>query len=100
MICWKCGKRRLKGNSCPHCKAVDLDRLRSINVQPSATPSRKNSIAPRRPNNSFEKGRRTDSRGLSYLNSDGQPLKMKESFDRSKYWEDRTSITVSNGGNS
>ena len=43
--------------------------------------------APRRPNNSFEKGVRRDERGVPYLDSSGHPIHMGESFDPRKYRE-------------
>lgn len=42
---------------------------------------------PRQPSNSFERGVRRDRRGIPYLNSNGKPLKMGETFDPRKYGE-------------
>jgi hypothetical protein len=76
-----------------------MEAVRSIRISPSATPNRRNDIPPRTPNNSFEKGNRTDERGISYLDKDGKPLKMKESFRKKDYEPSRESIKVT-GGNS
>ncbi len=48
---------------------------------------RRVSAPPRRPNNSFEKGIRTDERGLPYLDANGQPLRMGEPFNPRDYGE-------------
>lgn len=85
ITCPHCGKKRCKGNSCKGCGRVDLEALRSIWVSYDVNPSRMNDVAPRRPNNSFEKGTRYDERGLPYLNENGQPLRMKESFNPEHY---------------
>ena len=70
-----------------------LEKMKSIQVSPSAMPSRRNDKPPRRPNNSFEKGNRLDDRGLPYLDKDAMPLKMKEDFRPEKYGG-REKITV------
>lgn len=100
MICTNCGHERPEGNYCPQCSFVDLDSLRSIQISPSVTPSRKNSVPPRRPNNSFEKGVRRDPRGVPYLDKSGTPLKMKESFNPRHYSRSQNNIQIRNGGNS
>lgn len=52
------------GEECFGCK------IRTINLSPAATPSRRNSKTPREStNNSWEKGIPTDSRGMPYLDS-------------------------------
>ncbi len=100
MTCFHCGHNRETGNYCPQCGRVDLDALRSVQVSPSATPSRKNSVPPSRPNNSFERGVRKDDRGIPYLDSNGKPLRLKEKFDRKLYAKaERPSVTLSTGGN-
>lgn len=99
MTCTRCGQPWEAGNFCPHCGAVDLDALRSIQVSPSATPSRKNSVPPRRPNNSYERGVRKDERGLPYLDTNGKPVRLKEKFDRRHYQRSEQSITIRTGGN-
>jgi hypothetical protein len=62
-------------------------------VSKQGIPSQWNKVPPRRPNNSFERGRRLDERGLSYLDGHGKPLKMKEAFDPSKYGKQRIEIS-------
>jgi hypothetical protein len=59
-----------------------------------------NNVPPRTPNNSFERGVRKDERGLPYLDDNGQPLRMKESFNPKRYSRGDKSIKVSTGGNS
>jgi len=98
--CQHCGHQRRKPtNTCTRCGRFDREVLESIQISPSATPTSRNSIPPRTPNNSFEKGTRHDERGLAYLDHNGQPLKMKEPFDKRKYGG-RESIQVNSGGNS
>lgn len=53
-------------------------KIRSIQWAPSATPSRRNTIAPRTPNNSWERGIAKDERGMPLLRADGSPLGVKE----------------------
>lgn len=102
MTCSHCGTEWTdRSTFCPECGYADQERLRSVRIAPSAMPTRKNSVPPARPNNSFEKGHRLDERGLPYLNSDGQPLKMKETFDPRKYERsNRPRINVHSGGES
>lgn len=69
---------------CKVCGHTVGDR-RVPQIAPSALPSQRNSIAPRRPNNSFEKGNRLDERDLAYLDHSGQPVKMGESFNTRDY---------------
>tara|TARA_R100000742_G_C4259626_1_gene77439 strand:+ start:216 stop:431 length:216 start_codon:yes stop_codon:yes gene_type:complete len=56
-----------------------------LNIAPSATPSIKNNIAPRRPNNSWERGTRKDDRGVPYLDKKLEPVKMGEKFNEYDY---------------
>lgn len=70
---------------------LDLRRYSASRTSKQGIPSQWNKVPPRRPNNSFEKGNRLDERGLSYLNSSGRPIKMKEEFDKRKY---DSSITI------
>lgn len=53
-------------------------------------------MAPRQPNNSFEKGKRLDERGIPFLNREGKPLHMKDSFRKSDY---RDTVTLGQKGN-
>lgn len=78
---------KINQSNCVKCGRITMEeKLASIQISPSATPSRKNNLPPRRPNNSFEKGNRTDERGIAYLNEHGSPMKMGEYFDPRK-WE-------------
>lgn len=87
-----------KGWLCVRCgEAIDLghnDDLASVQIAPSAMPSRLNGIPPRRPNNSFEKGNRLDDRGVPYLDKHGSPLKMKDPFRPSDYGRERITINT------
>jgi len=87
-----------EGWQCSACGQIILDvpdhDLLSVRVAPSAMPSRLNGIAPRTPNNSFEKGIRRDERGVPYLDSQGTPLRMKDTFRKSDY---REVITINTG---
>lgn len=96
--CPHCGHRRRGRNSCPSCGRVDLDALRSVHISYEVNPSRMNDIPPSQPNNSFEKGIRKDRRGLPYLDRDGKPLRIKESFNPKDYGD--ATVQVSTGGNS
>lgn len=96
--CPHCGAERQGRNSCPKCGRVDLEALRSVHISYAVNPSRMNSIPPSQPSNSFERGVRKDRRGLPYLDKDGQPLRMKESFNPKDYGD--TAVKVSTGGNS
>lgn len=98
--CPHCGYERQGRNSCPSCGRVDLDTLRSIYISYEVNPRRKNDVPPRKPNNSFEKGIRRDERGVAYLDSNGQPLRMKESFNSKAYERSDETIKVSTGVNS
>lgn len=87
---WECS---LCGLAMPS-QRMRIEDLASVQVAPSAMPSRLNGIAPRTPNNSFEKGIRRDERGVPYLDSQGSPLRMKEPFRKADY---RESITIHTG---
>jgi hypothetical protein len=64
---------------CIHCgRELSQDELDIVSQVPAA---------PSRPNNSFEKGARLDERGLPYLDANGQPIRMKESFNPREYGE-------------
>lgn len=64
---------------------LDLARFSNQRVSKQGIPSQYNNVPPRRPNNSFEKGRRLDERGVPYLDKAGKPLTMKAAFDKRKY---------------
>jgi len=70
-------------NFCTECTMV-IDTV-VLNIAPSATPSIKNSIPPRGSNNSWEKGTRTDDRGVPYLDKNLEPVKMGEKFNKYDY---------------
>jgi hypothetical protein len=53
-------------------------KLRSIQFSPACTPTRRNTIPPRTPQNSWERGVATDSRGMPLLDSNCQPIGLKE----------------------
>jgi hypothetical protein len=63
-------------------------KIRSIQWSPSATPSRRNNIEPRRPNNSWEKGIATDNRGMPLLNPDGTHIGLQRLADKRPQIED------------
>lgn len=60
------------GESCFGCK------VHSIQVSPSAMPSRRNNIAPARPLNSFEKGVLRDDRGYPVRRANGDVIGLHE----------------------
>jgi hypothetical protein len=79
---------KVNGRSyCKHCGRLvsDSDELLVIEDKSRSKP-------PRVPNNSFERGVRRDNRGLPYLDKNGNPLRMKESFNPRDYGE--SPITV------
>jgi hypothetical protein len=53
-------------------------KLRSIQFTPSCTPTRRNTIPPRTPQNSWERGVATDNRGMPLLDSNMEPIGLKE----------------------
>lgn len=60
----------------------------SIQLSPAATPTSRNSIAPAKPRNSWEKGQALDRRGIPYVNKDGTPIGVKDfANNRSRYEE-------------
>lgn len=68
------------GDDCFGCK------IRTIQWSPAATPSRRNTIPPRTPNNSWEKGIAKDERGMPLLNEKGDPVGLHEmASNRGKY---------------
>lgn len=60
------------GESCFGCK------VHSIQVSPSAMPSRRNNIAPARPMNSWERGVLKDERGLPVRRASGDVIGLHE----------------------
>ncbi len=65
-------------------------RERGMQVSPSATPSRRNTVAPRTPNNAWERGVPRDSRGMPVLNPDLTPMGAKQfAENRSRIEESR-----------
>jgi len=101
IVCPHCHKSRTSGNSCRvdrgGCGRIDREAIESIQISPSATPSRRNSIPPRTPNNSFEKGVRRDERGVPLLDKDASPLHLGEGFNKRSY--ERSVSPHSSGGN-
>lgn len=97
MICPQC-ETEFQKTFCPNCGLANQEVLGSIQIAPSAMPSRKNAIPPRRSNNSFERGNRLDERGLPLLKPNGKPMKMKDRYDPKKYGREKVTIP-SNGGN-
>jgi hypothetical protein len=70
--CWKCED----GRGCIH----------TVSISPSATPSRRNTIAPRTPDPAWERGIPVDRRGMPQLDETGAPMHAK------KYAEKRSQI--------
>jgi len=70
-------------NFCTKCSSV-VDTI-VMNIAPSAMPSTKNHVPPRKPNNSWEKGIRKDNRGVPYLDKTGQEVRMGEKFNKYDY---------------
>lgn len=65
----------------------------TLNLDPRATPSRRNGIPPRKPDPAWERGRVTEERPGGFrvpiLNSEGQPLGVKEHADNRRAIESR-----------
>lgn len=61
-------------------------RAKGVQVSPSATPSRRNTIPPRTADPAWERGlageRRCDGSFMPYLNEHGSPLHVKEAGER------------------
>lgn len=53
-----------------------------LNISPAAMPNRRNHVAPRTPNNSWEKGIPTDHRGMPWLDANGSEIGQKEFVQR------------------
>jgi hypothetical protein len=60
-----------------------------LQVSPSATPTRRNNVAPRTPDAAWERGIPTDSRNMPVLGPDLEPLRAKQ------YAEQRSRINQS-----
>lgn len=60
------------GDTCFGCK------IKTIQIAPSATPSRRNTIAPRAPQNSWERGIAKDERGMPLLDASNEPIGLHE----------------------
>lgn len=71
--------------SSPDCTCFGC-HVKSIQWSPAATPTRRNHLPARRPNNSWEKGVPTDNRGMPVLDADMKPVGQKQ------YSENRTAI--------
>lgn len=57
-------------------------REHGLNVSPAATPTRRNSVPPATPNNSFERGVPKDSRGMPFFDERGGVIGQKEYITR------------------
>ena len=64
-------------------------KIRTIQWSPAATPSRRNQIPPKTPNNSWEKGIATDDRGMPLLGASGEPIGLKERASRRGHIDQR-----------
>lgn len=66
------------------------EKIKSINISPSATPTRRNNVPPKvnPDSNAWERGVVRDSRGMPLLDEFGQEVGLKEyAQDRKKYKE-------------
>lgn len=66
-------------------------KIRTIQISPSATPSRRNHIPPRVGNNSWEKGIAKDDRGMPLLGDKGTPIGLHELAGKRGHIERRIS---------
>ena len=64
-------------------------KLASIQWSPSAMPSRKNTVAPRAPQNSWERGIARDERGMPLLGKSGEPVGLHEMASNRGAYESR-----------
>ena len=53
-------------------------KIRTIQWSPACTPTRRNTIPPRSPSNSWERGIAKDERGMPLLDASGSPLGLHE----------------------
>lgn len=74
---------------CSGCgKHLTLDDLKTVSAKPvskQGIPSQWNNVAPHRPNNSWERGVRTDERGVPRLDKAGMPVHMGSEFNKRDY---------------
>ena len=68
-----------------------------LNVSPKASPVKRRGIKPteHEPNNAWERGIATDSRGMPYLNPDLSPMGVKRFSELRSKFEDRNKSHVS-----
>lgn len=53
-------------------------KIATVSISPKAMPSRRNNIAPRRPNNSWERGIHRHNDGVPILDDVGKPIGLKQ----------------------
>ena len=74
---------------CSGCKKVlTPDEMMTVSAKPvskQGIPSQWNNVAPRRPNNSWERGVRRDERGVPFLDKAGNPVRVSAPFDKRDY---------------
>lgn len=62
-------------------------KIRTIQWSPSCTPSRRNTIPPKAPNNAWERGIAKDERGMPLLDSNCEPIGLKEMANKRGHYE-------------
>ena len=62
-------------------------RVQTVQFDPRATPSRRNKVAPRTPNNSWERGVWRDGRGMPYLDKDNKEIGLKALADNRHHYD-------------
>lgn len=78
---------------CPDCGRAQLDVLRSLNVSPSATPTRTRRVmsdssdAAKRNSNAWERGIAVDRRGMPFLDEHLEPVSIKEFTENRYRWD-------------
>ena len=78
--CWKC----VEGRGC----------IKTVQVDPRATPTRTRRGVPRTPDPAWERGVPTDGRGMPYLRPDLTPMGVKEFASKRSKFEDRAKVKV------